>query len=252
MAELLTLANVTAGYADTVVLEDVSLALPEGAAWALLGRNGVGKTTLLATLMGLTELRAGTLRIRRRRGHRPGLPPYDRATAAASATCRRRARSSRRSPCTRICAWRCSLHAAPARRAGRTDRVYELLPAPRRAPAHHRGNQLSGGEQQMLAVAPRPRRQSAGCILLDEPLEGLAPVIVDTLIEAFTRLRGEGGIATILVEQQVEVALALTDHAIVLDRGRIAWQGASSALAEDRERLASLIGLQDAAPPPAH
>src|SRR5207249_2914486 len=154
MADALALRHVSAGYGETVVLEDVSLALAHGESISVIGRNGVGKTTLLANM----------------------------------------------------------------------------------------GNQLSGGEQQMLAIA-RALLTNPSVLLMDEPTEGLAPVIVEALAAVLSRLRGEGALSIVLVEQNSRVALAFSPRTVVMDKGRIVYDGESAALSTDPERLAGLIGV---------
>src|SRR6185437_5838540 len=238
MPDLLALEGVTAGYADTVVLENVSLAMGPEEAVALLGRNGVGKTTLLATIMGLTTLRAGRLSF----GGRDlvPMPVHERAIAGLGYVPQEREIFASLSVEDNL---------RVATRAGEwtRERVYDLFPrlAERR---RNNGNQLSGGEQQMLAIG-RALVGNPRLLLLDEPFEGLAPVIIDTLAAALTRLRSESNIATVLVEQQVEIALEMTEKVLVLDKGQIVFQGESLSLAADRERLASLVGLQEAEAP---
>ncbi|MGH7036465.1 MAG: ABC transporter ATP-binding protein [Stellaceae bacterium] len=238
MAEMLRLDDVTAGYRDTVVLERVSVAIGVNEAWALLGRNGVGKTTLLMTVMGLTNLNSGAV-------------VFDGRDIAALDTHRRVQAGIGYVPQEReiFPSLTVDENLRVARRAGEwtRERVYDLFPrlAERR---RNYGNQLSGGEQQMLAVG-RALVGNPRLLLLDEPVEGLAPVIIDTLAAALTRLRSESNIATVLVEQQVEIALEMTENVLVLDKGQIVWQGESLSLAADRERLASLVGLQDAEAP---
>ncbi|HXP31986.1 MAG TPA: ABC transporter ATP-binding protein [Stellaceae bacterium] len=236
MAELLRLDDVTAGYRDTVVLERISLALEQNAAWALLGRNGVGKTTLLLTVMGLTVLRSGGigfdgrditgLDTHRRAARGLGLVPQEREIFP-SLTVEKNLRVAARPGEWTI------------------ERVYDLFPGLSERRRNY-GNQLSGGEQQMLAVG-RALAGNPKLLLLDEPFEGLAPVVIDTLMAALLRLRRESRMAVLLVEQHVEIALELTQRAVVLDKGQIVWHGDSATLAADQDSLATLVGLQEAA-----
>ena len=232
MAELLALEGVTAGYGASVVLEDISLALDGGDSLALLGRNGVGKTTLLVTLMGLTRVHRGTLR-------------YGGEDLAALSTYRRAQAGLGWVPQERYMWPSLTIdeHLTAVARPGRwTPRtVYELFPrlAERRA---NLGNQLSGGEQQMLASA-RALVVNPRLLLLDEPMEGLAPIIVQDLMGVLRNLVREGGMAVILVEQHAKLALSLTRNALVLDRGRIVHQSASEALLADPDTLHRLVAV---------
>ncbi|HEY3909436.1 MAG TPA: ABC transporter ATP-binding protein [Stellaceae bacterium] len=228
----LALDGVAAGYGDTIVLEGISLELPPGGTLALLGRNGVGKTTLLATIMGHTRLRAGTIRFAGSEIAR--WPPFRRARLGLGLVPQEREIFPSLSVEENL---------AVAARPGRWSlpRVYDFFPAlaERR---HHRGNQLSGGEQQMLAIG-RALIGNPSLLLMDEPLEGLAPVIVDALLAGLDRLKREDGLALLLVEQHARLALELTQDAIILDRGAIVFAGAGRELLGAPNRLAALMGV---------
>jgi branched-chain amino acid transport system ATP-binding protein len=234
MAEALELRGVSAGYGETVVVEDITLALAPGESISVIGRNGVGKTTVLATVMGHTTVHAGEVRLGGESLHR--MPPFRRARRGlgfvpqereifASLTVRENLEvGARPGPWTQA-------------------RVFELFPhlAARRS---NMGNQLSGGEQQMLSIA-RALLTNPSVLLMDEPTEGLAPVIVEALTEILQRLRREGGLSIVLVEQNSRVALAFSPRAVVMNKGRIAYDGESAALSADPERLAGLIGVAE-------
>jgi len=232
MAELLAVEGVTAGYGDSVVLEDVSLSIEEGESLALLGRNGMGKTTLLITLMGLTRLHAGTLR-------------WDGADLAALPTHRRSQAGLGWVPQERYMFPSLTVeeHLTAVARPGRwtVPRVYEVFPrlAERRG---NFGNQLSGGEQQMLAIG-RALMVNPRLLLLDEPMEGLAPIIVQELMNVIRELAEGSGMAVIVVEQHAKLALSLTRRAIVLERGRVVHQAESDVLAADTELLHRLVAV---------
>ncbi len=232
MAEMLALDGVTAGYGASVVLDDVSLSLDDGDSLALLGRNGVGKTTLLVTLMGLTRVHRGALRWRGADLSR--LSTHERARAGIGWVPQERYMW----PSLTI-----DEHVSAVARPGRWTprRVYEIFPrlADRR---RNFGNQLSGGEQQMLAIA-RALVVNPALLLLDEPMEGLAPIIVQDLMHVIRELISGGGMAVIVVEQHAKLALSLTRHAVVLDRGRIVHRGASDALFGDPEALQRLVAV---------
>jgi branched-chain amino acid transport system ATP-binding protein len=234
MAEpLLTLDMVTAGYGDAVVLRNVSLELPEHGSLAVLGRNGVGKSTLLLTIMGYTQLRGGRLTWRGRDiSH---LAPYRRAAGGIGWVAQEREIF----PSLTV-----EENLTVAARAGAwtLDTVSRLFPrlAERR---RNMGNQLSGGEQQMLAMA-RTLMTNPVLMLLDEPFEGLAPVIVDELTVAIKAMLAERSIAIVLVEQHAELALELTAQAIVLERGTVAHRAPSTDLWQDHATLERLVGLR--------
>jgi branched-chain amino acid transport system ATP-binding protein len=232
MAELLALQHVTAGYGESVVLEDLSLAMAEGDSLALLGRNGVGKTTLLTTLMGLTRMHRGEIRWR---GERiDGLATHRRAQAGLGWVPQER----HMFPSLTV-----EEHLTVVARPGpwNLQRIYEIFPRLQERRANM-GNQLSGGEQQMLAIA-RALMTNPRLLLLDEPMEGLAPIIVQELVRVIRKLIVDEGLAVIVVEQHARLALSLTQHAIVLDRGRIVHQGDSASLMADGARLDRLVAV---------
>jgi len=232
MSDALSLAGVRAGYGETVVLDGVSLDLPAGGTVALLGRNGVGKTTLLATVMGHTRLHAGAIRFGG--SDLSALPAYRRARLGIGLVPQEREIF----PSLTV---EENLAVAAQPGAWSAPRIYDLFPS-LAARRRHRGNHLSGGEQQMLAIG-RALMGNPSVLLMDEPLEGLAPVIVDTLLAALGRLKGEGGLALLLVEQHARIALEFAEAATILDRGRIVHAGASRDLLDAPERLAALLGV---------
>ena len=228
----IVLAGVRAGYGDTVVLENVSLVLTEGATLAVLGRNGVGKTTLRATIMGHTTLRAGSIRFGGVEVAR--LPAYRRARMGMGFVPQEREIFRSLSVEENLLV---------AARPGRWSlaRVYDFFPAlaERR---RNGGNELSGGEQQMLAIG-RALMGNPRLMLLDEPLEGLAPVIVDAVLKGLDRRKREDSLSILLVEQHARLALEFAGSAIVLDRGVIVYSGESSELLNAPERLNQLMGV---------
>jgi branched-chain amino acid transport system ATP-binding protein len=227
---MLELRDVRAGYGDAVVLDGIAFELPANGRLALLGRNGVGKSTLLLTLMGYTRLHRGAIAWDGRDISK--LAPHQRARLGIGWVAQEREIFPSLTVEENLCV---------AARDGpwSLDRVYGLFPRLRERKANL-GNQLSGGEQQMLAIA-RALMTNPRLLLLDEPLEGLAPIIVEELAASLANLEG---MATILVEQHVEIALALTDEAICIERGRIAHRGPSRELAGDESLLERYLGVR--------
>ncbi|HKA44389.1 MAG TPA: ABC transporter ATP-binding protein [Burkholderiales bacterium] len=226
----LKLSGVRAGYGETVVLEDIGFSLPERGSLAVLGRNGVGKTTLLSTVMGHTTFHSGSIAYRG--SAIAELPAYERSRLGIGYVPQAREVFPSLSVEENL-----TVAARPGRWT--RERVYELFPgiAQRRT---HMGNQISGGEQQMLAIG-RALMGNPSLMLMDEPLEGLAPIIVDVLLKALVRLIREESLTIILVEQHAKVALEVTQDALVLVRGRVVHHGPSAELLADPARLTSLI-----------
>jgi len=232
MPELLAVEGLTAGYGDATVLEDVALTLDEGDSLALLGRNGMGKTTLLVTLMGLTRMRKGTLRWRGK--DLVALPTHRRSRTGLGWVPQERYMF----PSLTV-----EEHLTAVARPGpwNVARVYQTFPRLEERRANF-GNQLSGGEQQMLAIA-RALMVNPALLLLDEPMEGLAPIIVQELRSVIRDLVATGGMAVIIVEQHAKLALELTRQAIVLERGRVVHRAASETLLQDPDTLHRLVAV---------
>ncbi len=237
MAEpLLQLNGVTAGYGNAVVLHDVSLQVPENGSLALLGRNGVGKSTLLMTIMGYTQMRGGSVMWRGQDISK--LPPHARANGGIAWVAQEREIFPSLSVEENL---------TVAARGDGWDlpTIYRLFPRLNER-SRNMGNQLSGGEQQMLAIA-RALMTNPSLILLDEPFEGLAPVIVDELTAAMQTMLADRSIAIVLVEQHTDIALELAQEAIVLERGAVAHRAPSAELQNDTATLDRLVGLRVAA-----
>ena len=231
-SEGLVLTNVRAGYGETVVIDNVSLSLAPGATLALLGRNGVGKTTLFSTIMGHTTMHGGSIRFNGEEISK--LPPYRRALMGLALVPQEREIFK---------SLTVEENLVVAERAGRwsLQRVYEFFPSLARR-RKNRGDQLSGGEQQMLAIG-RALMGNPSFVLMDEPMEGLAPVIVDAVLDGLERLKKEGDTALLLVEQHARLALDFAEDTIVLDRGRVVFSGPSRELAAEPEKMAALLGV---------
>jgi branched-chain amino acid transport system ATP-binding protein len=230
MPDFLRLSGVRAGYGETVVLEDIGFSLPERGSLAVLGRNGVGKTTLLSTLIGHTTFHSGSIEYRGRPIE--GLLAYERARLGIGYVPQEREIFPSLSVEENL-----TVAAQPGRWT--LERVYELFPGIARRRGHM-GNQISGGEQQMLAIG-RALMGNPSLLLMDEPLEGLAPIIVEALLMALARLIREESLTVVLVEQHAKLALEVTQDAVVLNRGRVSYLGTSAGLLADPQRLTSLI-----------
>jgi branched-chain amino acid transport system ATP-binding protein len=232
MAELLSVDRLCAGYGEARVLEDISFRLEEGDSLALLGRNGMGKTTLLATLMGATRWHGGTVSFRGE--DLIAVPPHARALRGLGWVPQER---------DIFASLSVEENLSVVARPGRWDlaRVYSLFPRLQERRSHM-GNQLSGGEQQMLAIA-RALMLNPRLLLLDEPLEGLAPLIVQELLRVIRSLIEQTGIAVILVEQHARQILPLTRQTLVLERGRIAYLGETDRLRSDQALLDRWLGV---------
>jgi branched-chain amino acid transport system ATP-binding protein len=232
MPDVLQIERLTAGYGEAIVLNQVSLALPEGQSLALLGRNGMGKTTLISSIVGVTRFVGGEIRLDGR--DITGLRPDQRAHAGIGWVPQER---------NIFKSLTVEENLTAVARLGRwtVERIYELFPrlAERR---RNLGNQLSGGEQQMLAVG-RALIVNPRVILLDEPLEGLAPILVEELLAALRRIIRDERMSAILVEQNAHKVLGVTDRAAILERGAVVHEAASAELSADRAVLEGYLGV---------
>jgi branched-chain amino acid transport system ATP-binding protein len=239
MAELLKLENLSAGYGEAVVLNDISFSLGEGETLALLGRNGTGKTTLMDTLAGATRQHGGQILL----GGQPlhTLPSHERATAGIGWVPQERNIFKSLTVHENLTAVARPGRAGHKGRAWTPERVYEMFPrlAERKT---NLGTQLSGGEQQMLAVG-RALVLNPRLLLLDEPLEGLAPIIVEELLRAIARITREEGLSAIIVEQHPQAILKISHRAVVLDHGNVVHTSDADTLRENPELLDSLLGV---------
>jgi branched-chain amino acid transport system ATP-binding protein len=232
MAELLALDNLCAGYGEAIVISDICLRLDEGRSLAVLGRNGVGKTTLVNSIIGVTRHRGGRVILKGRDITR--LSSDERARGGIGWTPQER-------NIFRSLTVEENLTAVARKGPWTLARVFEMFPrlAERRG---NFGNQLSGGEQQMLAIG-RALVLNPKLILLDEPTEGLAPVIVEELLRALRRIIREEGLSCVVIEQHAKKILGVTDEAIILERGMIVHAAESSGLAADTVTLDRYLGV---------
>ena len=232
MVELLRVENLSAGYGEAVVLQGVSLSLAEGKTLALLGRNGTGKTTLINTLAGATRQHGGSITLAGKALHK--MAPHERAAAGIGWV-----------PQERNIFKSLTVHEnlTAVARPGRwtPDRVYEMFPRLGERKSNL-GTQLSGGEQQMLAVG-RALVLNPRLLLLDEPLEGLAPIIVEELLLAIRRVTRDEGLSAIIVEQHPQAILRISDSAVVLDRGTVVHAGTADELLDQPQLLEQLLGV---------
>ncbi|HZX82042.1 MAG TPA: ABC transporter ATP-binding protein [Reyranella sp.] len=232
MADLLSVENLSAGYGRAVVLSDVAFRLGEGEALAVLGRNGVGKTTLLDTLVGVTRRFTGSIALG---GREVGaLAPEVRAVLGVGWVPQER-------NIFRSLSVRENITAVARPGPWSIERVFGLFPRLKER-AQQSGGSLSGGEQQMLAIG-RALATNPRLLLLDEPTEGLAPIIVQELLAALTRLLREEKLAAIIVEQHAQKILPITDRALILERGRIVHQSDSATLLADPAPLERFLGV---------
>ena len=232
MSEILSVEHLQAGYGNAVVLGDVSFSLAQGESLALLGRNGMGKTTLLNAIIGVTRRQGGTIRLAGRDITK--WRPEQRAHAGIGWVPQER-------NIFRSLTVEENMTAVARKGAWDVSRVYAMFPrlAERRA---NMGNQLSGGEQQMLAVG-RALVLNPVLMLLDEPTEGLAPIIVQELMAALARIVREEGLSMIIVEQHAQKVLGMTHQAVILENGAVVFAGRAAALREDGALLERYLGV---------
>ena len=232
MTELLKVEGLSAGYGEAVVLNNVSLSLEEGKTLALLGRNGTGKTTLINTLAGATRQHAGSISLGGIELHK--LPSHERAAVGIGWVPQER-------NIFKSLTVDENLTAVARPGAWTPERVYTMFPrlAERKT---NLGTQLSGGEQQMLALG-RALVLNPTLLLLDEPCEGLAPIIVQELLRAIRRITREEGLSAIIVEQHPQAILAISDTAAVLDHGTVVYAGSARSLQEQPALLDKLLGV---------
>jgi branched-chain amino acid transport system ATP-binding protein len=239
MSDFLHVENLSAGYGEAVILNDVSLALAQGETLALLGRNGTGKTTLMNTLAGATRQHAGTIMLGGVALHK--LASHERAAAGIGWVPQERNIFKSLTVHENLTAVARPVRAGSAHRSWTPQRVYELFPrlAERKG---NLGTQLSGGEQQMLAVG-RALVLNPRLLLLDEPLEGLAPIIVEELLRAIARITRDEGLSAIIVEQHPQAILAISHRSVVLDHGTVVHSGTADELRAAPQLLDRLLGV---------
>jgi branched-chain amino acid transport system ATP-binding protein len=237
---ILSCEQLCAGWGNTQVLTDVSIALPKGEVLGILGRNGVGKSTLLSAIVGRATIKGGCIRLAGDEVQK--LTPYDRAKRGLGFVPQEREIFPSLSVKENLLVAQ-KIGVVPGVEPWTLDRVIDLMPRLGERLSNG-GSQLSGGEQQMLSIA-RALMGNPAVLLLDEPMEGLAPVIIDGLVTALHRLRTESQLAILLVEQHVSLALEFTDRIVVLDRGRVVYDNADGKHEPDRARIDLLTGVSE-------
>jgi branched-chain amino acid transport system ATP-binding protein len=236
MPDLLAIEGLRAGYGEAVVLPNLSLRLSDGEVLALLGRNGTGKTTLINSIVGVTRRFGGTVALSGR--DLTSMRPDQRARAGIGWVPQER-------NIFRSLTVEENMTAVAQPGPWSVERVYEMFPRLRERRGNF-GNQLSGGEQQMLAIG-RALTLNPKVLLLDEPTEGLAPIIVEELLAALGKITRAGGICSIIVEQNAQKILGLADRVVILERGTIVHDAASAALKADPAALERYLGVAGAA-----
>jgi branched-chain amino acid transport system ATP-binding protein len=232
MAELLAVKDLVAGYGEAIVVSGVSLTLAEGEALALLGRNGTGKTTLLNSIIGVTRRFGGTVTLAGRDLTRAR--PEDRALAGIGWVPQER-------NIFKSLTVEENMTAVARPGPWTPERAYALFPRLKERRGNL-GSQLSGGEQQMLAIA-RALMLNPKLLLLDEPTEGLAPIIVEEVLAALKRILRDEGVAAVVVEQHARKILSVTDQAVILERGAIVHAAPSAVLRADEAALTRHLGV---------
>jgi branched-chain amino acid transport system ATP-binding protein len=236
MPDLLTIEGLRAGYGEAVVLPNLSLRLPDGEVLALLGRNGTGKTTLINSIVGVTRRFGGTVALSGR--DLTSMRPDQRARAGIGWVPQER-------NIFRSLTVEENMTAVAQPGPWTVQKVYEMFPRLKERRGNF-GNQLSGGEQQMLAIG-RALTLNPKVLLLDEPTEGLAPIIVEELLAALGKITRAGGICAIIVEQNAQKILGLADRVVILERGTIVHDAAAAALKADPAALERHLGVAGAA-----
>jgi branched-chain amino acid transport system ATP-binding protein len=236
MSDLLTIQGLRAGYGEAVVLPNLSLGLPEGQVLALLGRNGTGKTTLINSIVGVTRRFSGALALSGR--DITAMRPDQRARAGIGWVPQER-------NIFRSLTVEENMTAVARPGPWTVEKIYQMFPRLKERRSNF-GNQLSGGEQQMLAIG-RALTLNPKVLLLDEPTEGLAPIIVEELLRAIGSITRAGGICSVIVEQHAQKILSLADRVVILERGAIVHDATSAALKADPAALERHLGVAGAA-----